>query len=183
MNPVNEGEHVVVSNNQNTKNKNSGSLFTIISVAGFILLALGVIIFLYNQNQSLKKKIAALQASPTPSSVNLNSPTPSINEPSVTTPLANSKVKSPLKITGTVPSGWMFEGVFPIKLLDSNQNVIARGQAKEVVSGSWQSGKPIEFSATLTFKSASGAGTLVLEKDNPSGNPENIKKFEVPIIF
>jgi hypothetical protein len=103
--------------------------------------------------------------------------------PAVTSPVPGSKVKSPLKVTGTVPAGWMFEGIFPIRLLDEGKNVIAQTSAKEVTPGSWQTGEPVEFTATLTFRAATGSGTLVLENDNPSGNPENSKTLEVPIKF
>lgn len=163
--------------------KTSGSSAAILSIAGFILVALGVIIFLYTQNQTLKEKLGKLEATPVETPIETPSPTPNISFPSVTSPAPNSKIKSPLKITGVVPPGWMFEGVFPIKLLDSNKKLIVQGQAKEVTPGSWQNGNPIEFTATLTFKSASGSGTLVLQNDNPSGNPANSKSFEIPINF
>jgi hypothetical protein len=101
--------------------------------------------------------------------------------PKVTSPVSNSKVASPLTVTGTVPAGWMFEGVFPIKLVDANQKLIVQGQAKETIAGSWQSGKPIDFSATLIFKGATGSGNLILENDNPSGDPEKAQTFEVPV--
>jgi len=93
------------------------------------------------------------------------------------------KVVSPLKVSGTVPTGWMFEGVFPIKLVDVNQKVITQGQAKETVAGSWQSGNPVDFTATLTFKGATGSGNLTLENDNPSGDPTKAQTFEVPVDF
>ncbi len=110
-------------------------------------------------------------------------PTEILQEPTIASPAAGSKIKSPLTITGVVPAGWMFEGVFPIKILDSNQKILVSGQAKEVMPGSWQSGNPVGFTATLTFKEASGSGILVLENDNPSGDPANSKTFEVPITF
>jgi hypothetical protein len=166
------------------KMKNSrDNLTSVVSVALFILLALGVIVFLYNQNQNLKKQLSVYQPIPTQSATPAAT-TPGISgQPDVSTPSANSKVKSPLKVSGTVPPGWMFEGVFPIRLLDSEQKVIAQGQAKETTEGSWQSGEPVEFTATLTFKNATGTGTLILENDNPSGDPASSRTFEVPIKF
>ena len=155
---------------------------TILAVAIFILLAIGTVAVLYYQNQKLKNMLASYQPTATPTS-SAPSPTPDLNTILVSTPSANTKVISPLKISGTVPAGWMFEGVFPIKLLDSSQKVLAQGQTKEKVAGSWQSGMPVDFTATLTFKSATGSGTLVLENDNPSGNPANSKTFEIPVKF
>lgn len=104
-------------------------------------------------------------------------------KPLVSAPQPNSKVTSPLEVKGTVPSGWMFEVGFPVKLLDSDRNIIVQTQASEVVPGSWTSGKNVEFSADLTFTTDKHSGFLVLEKDNPSGLEENDASFEMPINF
>ena len=161
--------------------KNGSRWLPTASVAIFIVLALGAVAFLYYQNQQLKSMLASYQ--PTASPAVSASPTPNPEMPIVSSPSANMKVVSPLKVTGTVPAEWMFEGVFPIKLVDTNQKVLAQGQAKEKVAGSWQSGNPVDFTATLTFKAATGSGTLILSNDNPSGLPSNSKTFEVPVSF
>jgi len=162
--------------------KENSSMATL-AVAIFIILALGAVVFLYYQNQQLKNMLANYQSPATPTPTVITSPTPNPEMPSVSSPSANMKVVSPLKIAGTVPSGWMFEGVFPIKLVDSNRKLIVQGQAKEKVAGSWQSVNPVDFTATLTFKNATGSGFLILQNDNPSGIPTNSKTFEVPVIF
>jgi hypothetical protein len=156
---------------------------SILAMAIFILFALGVVAFLYYQNQQLKKMLINYQPTPSSSPNTIVSPSPNSGMPNVSSPSANMKVVSPLKIAGTVPAGWMFEGIFPIKLVDSNRKLIVQGQAKEKVAGSWQSGLPIEFTATLVFKSASGSGFLILQNDNPSGLPTNSKSLEVPVSF
>ena len=156
---------------------------SVLAIAIFIILSLGIVVFLYYQNQQLKKMLVNYQTpigSPEPSA---QATTPNPEMPTISSPSANMKVTSPLKITGTVPAGWMFEGVFPIKLVDSNKKLIVQGQAKEKIAGSWQSGNPVDFTATLTFKTASGSGLLILENDNPSGLPANSKTFELPIKF
>ena len=159
---------------------------SILAMAIFVLFSLGVVAFLYYQNQQLKNMLASYQATPIP----LVSPTPIAEAetqkpemPTVSSPSANMKVVSPLKVIGTVPAGWMFEGVFPIKLVDVNRKLIVQGQAKEKLAGSWQGGLPVDFTTTLTFKTASKSGTLILENDNPSGTLENSKTFEVPVKF
>jgi hypothetical protein len=68
-------------------------------------------------------------------------------------------------------------------LVDANQKLIVQGQAKEKLAGSWQSGSPVDFTATLTFKSATGSGFLILSNDNPSGDPANSKTYKVPVVF
>jgi hypothetical protein len=171
------------NNNEKNHSKKDNSWITTTSIAIFILLSLGVVVFIFNQNQKLKNELAKCQTVSTPVPVASQSPTPNSEMPLVSSPSANTKIVSPLKVTGKVPAGWMNEGVFPIKLMDSKNKILAQGVAKEKVAGSWQSGKAVEFVTTLIFKTATGAGTLVLQNDNPSGLPENDKIFEFPINF
>jgi hypothetical protein len=146
------------------------------------LLIIAAMLYFY-----LNKKSAIIDYGPTPSFA--NSPTiiptiiPKTDSPLISEPIANSTVQSPVKIKGTAPPGWMFEGVFLVKLLDLERNIIIQGQAKELTPGSWQSGNLVEFEADLSFSTTSKSGFLVLENDNPSGNPENSKSFEIPIQF
>lgn len=110
-------------------------------------------------------------------------PCPTINPEAVyiASPRADTKLTSPVVVRGTVPAGWMFEGTLPISLQEDNGKIIAQSQAKEVIPGAWQSGKPVEFTATLTFtKSFLGLALLVVEKDNPSGNPKQSENYGAP---
>lgn len=170
-----------VPTNTIQKRKSSDNLTTVISVALFILCSLGIIIFLYNQNQYLKTKLSGYESNPTPTATPISTRTD--ESPIVSAPIANSVIKSPLKITGAVPAGWMSEGVFPIVILDSNKKMISQGQGKEVEERAWESGKAVEFSATLKFSQSTGSGTIILYNDNPSGNSANSKSFEIPIEF
>jgi len=156
---------------------------TILAMAIFVVFSLGVVVFLYYQNQQLKSMLASFQPQETPTPVASASPIPNLEIPIVSSPSANMKIVSPLKVTGKVPPGWMNEGVFPIKLVDANQKLIVQGQAKENVPGTWLSGNSVSFTATLTFKTTAASGFLVLENDNPSGDPANSKTFEVPVSF
>ncbi len=111
-------------------------------------------------------------------------PTPlESSKPVITSPQSGSKVSSPLIVKGSVPAGWMFEGVFPIKLTNVNNEVIVQTQAKEVVPGSWSSSQRIDFTATLAFSTQENSGFIVLEKDNPSGLPENADSYKIPVNF
>lgn len=170
-----------VIENKSTKKESSSIAFASITI--FILMALGIIIFLYNQNQELKKIVASYQQKPNPTVVATPTPQAQINMPIVNSPVANSLVKSPLKVTGSVPSGFMFEGVFPIRLVDANNKLITQGQAKENIPGSWLSDKPATFSATLTFKTSTESGYLVLQNDNPSGDPDKSITLSIPVKF
>jgi hypothetical protein len=159
--------------------------YTLVVILSFTTI-LGVVIalFFYFQNQQLRKQLLVTPPSPVASIASTPSPSPiSVSLPIVSNPLANSVITSPFKVTGTVPAGWMFEGNFPIKLIDSKKKVLVQTVAEEDIAGSWQEDTPASFSATLTFKNATGSGTLILSKDNPSGLPQNAATFEVPVQF
>jgi hypothetical protein len=175
-----------------TEPKKDNHWITIASMAAFVLLALGAVVFLYYQNQQLKKMLAGYAtpvASPKPTAEAgavvspSSSPSATLTKPVVTSPKPGAKVISPLTVTGTVPVGFMFEGVFPIKLTDATKKVIVQGQAKEVIPGSWQSGKSVEFTVTLTFTTTAKSGFIILENDNPSGDTSKSQTFEVPVNF
>lgn len=127
--------------------------------------------------------IPEVSNTPKSTSSSVPSASPAVGRPVITTPQPSTRVSSPLMVKGTVPPGWMFEGVFPIKLLDANRNVITQSQAKEVTPGSWSSGNDVEFSTILNFTTNAKTGFIVLEKDNLSGLPENADSFEIPINF
>ena len=94
----------------------------------------------------------------------------------------NSLVKSPLKITGRARGNWFFEASFPVQLLDQKGTVLAQttGQAQ----GDWMTTDLVPFTAELTFAVPTGnTGQLVLNKDNPSGLPQNDAKLIIPIRF
>jgi len=90
-------------------------------------------------------------------------------------------VTSPLTVTGEA-RGWYFEASFPVRLLDGNGNEIAIAPAQ--AQSDWMTSDFVPFSVTLTFAPPSTAtGTLVLEKDNPSGLPENADSISIPVTF
>lgn len=97
-------------------------------------------------------------------------------------PRKNAKVSSPLTIKGEVLGNWFFEGSFPVRLLDEKGNELAKSTATS--SEDWMTEEMIPFEAKLEFEvGLVTSGTLVLEKDNPSGLPENAGKVEVPVKF
>ena len=100
----------------------------------------------------------------------------------VDSPLMNEVVKSPLHVSGQAVGPWFFEGSFPVRLVNSEGEEIASGVVTSTES--WMTEDFIPFTVDLTFSpGTSKAGTLILEKDNPSGLPENAGKLEVPVQF
>lgn len=100
----------------------------------------------------------------------------------VDTPMMNETVQSPLHVSGQAVGFWFFEGSFPVRLVNTGGEEIASGVANSTES--WMTEDFIPFTVDLTFSpGTSKTGTLILEKDNPSGLPENAGKLEVPVQF
>lgn len=100
----------------------------------------------------------------------------------LTKPSAKEIVKSPLIIEGSARGFWFFEASFPIKLLDANGTEIAVNHAEAL--SDWMTTDFVPFRGTIEFQTpATDTGTLVLEKDNPSGLPENAAEVRFPVRF
>lgn len=86
-------------------------------------------------------------------------------------------------LTGEARGPWFFEGVFPVKIYDAEGNLLAQTQA--VAIDDWMTTDWVSFTATIeTFDVGDAtSGTLVFEKDNPSGLPENADSFEISVQF
>ena len=100
----------------------------------------------------------------------------------VNTPRPNQNIQSPIVIEGEARGLWFFEASFPVKLLDGNGNLIATTIAQ--AQGDWMTEDFVPFEAELHFElPATEKGTLILEKDNPSGLPENADELRIPVKF
>ncbi len=86
-------------------------------------------------------------------------------------PSENSIIKSPVTISGTAKGTWFFEGSLPVSILDSKGTILAQGAAK--ADGEWMTEEPVSFSTQLTFTTTDTKGSIVIKKDNPSGEPEH----------
>lgn len=100
----------------------------------------------------------------------------------VSTPIEDAVVMSPLIIEGEARGTWYFEASFPIRIYDAKN--ILLGTAVAQAQSDWMTENFVPFKATLIFsKSATPTGTLVFEKDNPSGLPEHANELRMPIRF
>ena len=144
-------------------------------VLRFIIISLGVIF------------LAGCSRTSTPAPISQPSPTSATDNATalikVTFPRRNQLVQSPLKITGEARGSYFFEGSFPIKLLDENNNLI--GQTVTHAQGEWMTENFVPFTATLTFTPVlpNGFANLIFQKDNPSGLPANDQSFTVPVRY
>lgn len=101
----------------------------------------------------------------------------------VTTPMPGDEITSPLIIKGEARGMWFFEGDFPVVLTNWDGLIIAEGYASS--EGEWMTEEYVPFTATINFEKPDFGekGTVILQKDNPSGLPENDDAFEFDIIF
>ncbi len=100
----------------------------------------------------------------------------------VSAPKPNAVVASPLTITGKARGTWYFEASFPVKIYDGYGRLLGSVPAQAL--SDWMTEDFVPFEAKLSFAVPStDSGTLVLEKDNPSGLPENADELRIPVKF
>ncbi|TSC75726.1 MAG: hypothetical protein G01um101430_220 [Parcubacteria group bacterium Gr01-1014_30] len=106
-------------------------------------------------------------------------------------PKKGETIESPLVVKGEARGSWFFEANFPIVLTNWDGLIIAESFA--TAKSDWMTQDYVPFEAVLEFESPvfpgvdqehfSRRGYLILQKDNPSGLPENEDVLEVPITF
>jgi hypothetical protein len=96
-------------------------------------------------------------------------------------PRPGQTITSPVEIRGEARGNWFFEATFPVKFLDSKGNVIGTGHAES--EGEWMTTDFVPFSGTINFETKDTKGTLILEKNNPSGLEHNADRLEIPVSF
>lgn len=101
----------------------------------------------------------------------------------VDAPFKNATVSSPLVISGTARGTWYFEASAPIELRDASGKVIVQSYVE--AQSDWMTEDFVPFKTTLIFPTqpAGSTGTLVLQNDNPSGDPERQKELLIPVKF
>ena len=101
------------------------------------------------------------------------------------TPRPNQTVRSPLLVKGRARGNWFFEASFPVVIVDWDGRIIGQGIAQ--AQGEWMTTEFVPFEAMLTFtadpQAYSTRGSLILQKDNPSGLPEYDDALEIPVVI
>ena len=99
-------------------------------------------------------------------------------------PERNALISSPITIRGEARGTWYFEASFPVRIIDGNGNNVPLNQGYIMADGDWMTEEYVPFEAILTFNAPqTETGTLILEKDNPSGLPEHADELRIPIRF
>lgn len=96
-------------------------------------------------------------------------------------PHPGATVGKEFSIIGQARGYWYFEASFPVQVLDRSGNVIASAVAQ--AQSDWMTEAWVPFIADLKVPdSYIGPATLVLHKDNPSGEPQNEASLSYPIV-
>lgn len=99
----------------------------------------------------------------------------------VYTPFPGAVTGKEFLISGKA-AGWYFEASFPVKILDKDGNILWQGPAQ--AQSDWMTAEFVEFKVTAKVpESYIGPATLVLEKDNPSGEPQFDASMSFPFTI
>lgn len=155
-----------------TKNLDFATLMLLIIVA-FILSTYIVLAIWYLQNSSY-------------SYINSNPPGDQApvykDQIFVSLPKSGQTINNPLTIKGQARGTWYFEASFPVELYDQDNNLLAQSYA--TAQGDWMTEDWVPFTATLQFQQpATATGWLILQKDNPSGLPQNDDELKILVRF
>lgn len=110
----------------------------------------------------------------------------------VTYPEPLADVVSPLEVRGEARGSWFFEGDFPIVVVDWDGRIISESYASFIhdpndPESTWMTTEFVPFEGTVEFDLPEGSyskrGSIIFQKDNPSGLPEHDDALEIPIMF
>lgn len=99
----------------------------------------------------------------------------------VETPAPNSVLPNTFEIEGQARGYWFFEASFPVRLVAEDGTVLLNDYI--MTDSEWMTEKFVPFKKTFTYENSTGVekGTLILERDNPSGLPENADSLTIPV--
>ncbi|MFW6210192.1 MAG: Gmad2 immunoglobulin-like domain-containing protein [Patescibacteria group bacterium] len=96
-------------------------------------------------------------------------------------PLAT--VSTPLQVSGEARGSWYFEGDFPVIVTDWDGRIIGEGFA--TAQDEWMTEEFVPFAGSIAYDlpadAYSATGTIIFQRDNPSGLPEHDAALEFPV--
>lgn len=85
-------------------------------------------------------------------------------------------------VIGTARGNWYFEASFPIEVLDQDGNTLVQSYA--TAQGEWMTTEFVPFKGEVKIpETYIGPATLVLHKDNASGEPDKDASISFPIVI
>lgn len=96
-------------------------------------------------------------------------------------PESGANVPGAFTVTGRAPGPWFFEASFPIEVRSAAGTVLTTAVATALTD--WMTVDDVAFKADITVTGYTGAATLVLKRDNPSGLPEHDASVSIPVTI
>jgi hypothetical protein len=85
-------------------------------------------------------------------------------------------------VTGYARGTWFFEAVFPVEVRNKKDVVIGTAQGR--ADSDWMTTDLVPFTAEINLKALyNGPATIVLRKDNPSGDPARDASISIPVMI
>jgi hypothetical protein len=97
--------------------------------------------------------------------------------------LSGQTIPKGTKLTGEVLGNWYFEASFPVELRNASGTPFWTGVAQ--AQSNWMTTNFVPFSVVLNYTpfGTPTPATLVLKKDNPSGEPINDDELLIPVVL
>lgn len=106
----------------------------------------------------------------------------------VTSPLIESTVSSsPIVIKGRAVGNWFFEASAPVDVVNWDGLIIGQGFVTVDEGYDWMTTDMVPFTGTVTYDASKLTpykyGSIIMRKDNPSGEPQFDEYIEFKILF
>lgn len=94
----------------------------------------------------------------------------------------NQSVSGLVALSGSVKNAYFFEANIVLKVVDTNNNNLLTTFGTATTE--WMTTEPVSFTANIDFTGLpTGPAYLVIENDNPSGDPGLTKQIIIPIVI
>jgi hypothetical protein len=105
----------------------------------------------------------------------------------VTTPLPQSTVSSPVTIKGKAVGNWFFEASAPVDIVNWDGLIIGQGHVTVDEGYDWMTTDMVPFTGSVSYDATKlGAykyGWIIMRKDNPSGEAKFDDSLEFKVLF
>lgn len=158
-----------------------------------IIILLAIFAFVFYFSDEADQVDDSAQYTDDEQQVNDEEPYNSMEEPEehsdikISSPKPGQVISSPLIITGEAKGFWLFEATAPVVLTDWDGKIIAESYIS--AEGEWMTESFVPVSGTLEFETPedigdfSDWGSIIFQKSNPSGLPENDDAYEFRVRF
>lgn len=95
---------------------------------------------------------------------------------------AGDVINTPLTVTGEAKGPWLWEGTFPVDVVDKTGMILGKGVAE--AQSDWMTENFVKFIAKVEFKNNNASeGYLLFRNENPSGNANLAMELKLPVKF